>query len=51
LRRHDPVWDETLRTYLFTAGPITELEDAATTPDGARPDDLGLGSLSRSAAR
>jgi ferritin-like protein len=51
LRRNDPMWDQILRTYLFTDGPITELEDAATLPDGARPDDLGLGALPRSAAR
>jgi hypothetical protein len=30
LRRNDPKWDEILRTYLFTEGPITEIEDAAT---------------------
>lgn len=29
LRRHDPVFDEELRTYLFTDGPITHLEEAA----------------------
>jgi uncharacterized protein len=30
LRRHDPVLDQHLRTYLFTEGDITELEDEAT---------------------
>lgn len=29
LRRHDPVWDKHLRTYLFTEGPITEIEHQA----------------------
>jgi uncharacterized protein len=28
-RRHDPVLDAHLRTYLFTEGPITELESEA----------------------
>ncbi|HAS11879.1 MAG TPA: ferritin [Acidimicrobiaceae bacterium] len=27
LRRHDPGWDEQLRTYLFTDGPILDAED------------------------
>ena len=26
LRRHDPVLDRHLRTYLFTSGPVTEIE-------------------------
>jgi hypothetical protein len=30
LRRSDPGWDRILRTYLFTDGPITEIEDEAT---------------------
>jgi ferritin-like protein len=29
LRRRDPVLDQQLRTYLFTDGPITEVEEAA----------------------
>jgi ferritin-like protein len=29
LRRHDPVLDRHLRTYLFTEGPITEIEERA----------------------
>src|ERR1041385_4798790 len=28
LRRNMPKWDETLRTYLFTDAPITEVERA-----------------------
>jgi len=52
LRRRDPVLDRQLRTYLFTEGPITGLEDeeehggsgedaSATASDGS----LGIGSL------
>ncbi len=29
LRRHDPTLDEHMRTYLFTNGPITEIEARA----------------------
>lgn len=29
LRRNMPAWDEELKTYLFTEGPITELEEEA----------------------
>ncbi len=29
LRRNMPVWDEQLRTYLFTEGPITKIEEEA----------------------
>jgi uncharacterized protein len=29
LRRHDPVFDKQLRTYLFTDKPILEVEEAA----------------------
>ncbi len=36
LRRHDAVFDEELRTYLFTDGPITELEEDAMD-SGANP--------------
>jgi ferritin-like protein len=53
LRRRDPVFDQHLRTYLFTELPVTEVEVAASgaaegTPDGlSRPTDgsLGIGSL------
>lgn len=30
IRRHVPKFDEALKTYLFTTGEITELEEAAT---------------------
>ncbi len=29
LRRHDPVWDDVLRTYLFTEADIIEVEQQA----------------------
>ena len=52
LRRHDPVLDEHLRTYLFTTGSILEVEVAAEHDDGrdsgaTRSSDgsLGIGSL------
>jgi ferritin-like protein len=50
LRRNDPIWDEHLRTYLFTDGPITEVEEEANG-ESAAPRDLGLGNLTRSADR
>lgn len=42
IRRNVPKFDEALRTYLFTTGEITELEEAATggkegTAKGNRP--------------
>lgn len=42
LRRHDPSWDTHLRRYLFTDGPIVELEDAAT-PSSSAPSSEGSG--------
>jgi uncharacterized protein len=51
LRRRDPKLDEELRTYLFTEGPITEVETVAmgrTEAGGAHPTpdgSLGIGSL------
>jgi len=55
LRRNDPVWDQMLRTYLFTSAPITEVEEAETGgPGGVDPlpggqagasPSLGIGSL------
>ncbi|MFW6337988.1 MAG: hypothetical protein ACOC25_03605, partial [Alkalispirochaetaceae bacterium] len=51
LRRTMEGWDETLRTYLFTEGDITELEEEAMG-DGGRvrggtsdATGLGIGSL------
>ncbi len=53
LRRRMPEFDEKLRTYLFTAAPITEIEEAAE--GGAVPPSrgvsagggLGIGKLER----
>jgi ferritin-like protein len=51
LRRHDPVLDRHLRTYLFTSDPITEVEAEVEAQSGGEsssgPGDgsLGIGSL------
>jgi len=56
LRRHDPVLDTHLRTYLFTTEPVTEIEAEAEAGAGALAGDpadtssarggsLGIGSL------
>jgi hypothetical protein len=44
LRRNMPGWDEELRTYLFTEGDITELEDDEDEEgnDAANDGSLGL---------
>jgi ferritin-like protein len=44
LRRHDPVLDRHLRTYLFTEGEITEIEAEAEHGGDSGPGDLGVGS-------
>ena len=51
LRRNMEGWDETLRTYLFTEGDITELEEEAMGRNsgggesGGSAGGLGIGSL------
>ena len=49
LRRNDPKLHEHLKTFLFTDGPITQIEKAMTAgeEEGAAPSDgsLGIGSL------
>ncbi|MFO7882105.1 MAG: ferritin-like domain-containing protein [Kosmotogaceae bacterium] len=40
LRRNMPAWDEELKTYLFTEGSITELEE--NEEGEASGNDLGL---------
>jgi len=50
LRRHDPVLDRHMRTYLFTADPVTEVEHQAEEGGpgaavGADDGSLGIGSL------
>lgn len=49
LRRHDPVLDRHLRTYLFVGADILEVEEAAEHGGGSADDptnrSLGIGSL------
>ena len=46
LRRHDPVLDRHLRTYLFTSEPVTDVEaESETGNDAARSGSLDIGSL------
>ncbi|MGH9007929.1 MAG: encapsulin-associated ferritin-like protein [Acidimicrobiales bacterium] len=44
LRRHDPVLDKNLRTYLFTSAPVAEVEEDAMG-EGGSPAPSGSGSL------
>ena len=37
LRRHDPVLDQQMRTYLFTAKPVTDIEHGAEPTVTATP--------------
>ncbi|MBC8590921.1 ferritin-like domain-containing protein [Wansuia hejianensis] len=46
LRRNMDKWDEELRTYLFTEGPITELEEQAMAEnEGGKKSGLNIGDL------
>ena len=48
IRRHNPVFDTNLGTYLNSSGPITEVEKAAVSggeDTGATSSSLGIGSL------
>lgn len=45
LRRTMPGWDEELRTYLFTEGDITELEEGDDGEDEENDSSLGIGKL------
>jgi ferritin-like protein len=47
LRRHDPIFDQHLRTYLFTEGSIIEIEHEAEHEgdDASASPSLGIGSL------
>ena len=53
LRRHDPVLDQHLRTYLFTEGSITAVEQEADADNGSGggSGDLAIGSLREEAVR
>ena len=43
LRRVSPVFDEQLRTYLFTSAPITEVEEGAVEDGDDADGNQGLG--------
>jgi ferritin-like protein len=49
LRRNAPGFEEQMRTYLFSQGPITQVEEAAAggaaADGGAGDGSLGIGSL------
>ena len=49
LRRRDPVLDRHLRTYLFTDGPLEDIEEEAESQEsgagGQDPSGLGIGPL------
>lgn len=48
LRRRDPIFSRHLRTFLFTEGPITGIEQAMEAPEATTGSDdgsLGIGSL------
>jgi ferritin-like protein len=52
LRRNDPKFDQHLRTYLFTEGPITAIEAAAEAGAAEGPSgSLGIGSLRHDGAQ
>ena len=56
LRRRDPVWDEKLRTYMFTEGDIIGIEEAdtgsgASGATGETDGSLGIGSLREGGAQ
>jgi uncharacterized protein len=51
LRRHNPVIDEMLRTYLFTKGPITDVEAAGGGEAGQGDGSLGIGDLKAETGR
>ncbi|MCF8227686.1 MAG: ferritin-like domain-containing protein [Bacteroidales bacterium] len=44
LRRNMDAWDENLKTYLFTDGNITELEEGEEE-EGENESDLGIGKI------
>ncbi len=47
LRRNMPGWDKELRTYLFTEGDITELEEAAEGGGSVSSDSLKIGKIKK----
>ncbi len=51
LRRNMPGWDEELRTYIFSDGDITALEEGGEGEEGGAGDsgssDLGIGKIKK----
>lgn len=47
LRRNMPGWDEELRTYLFSEGNITELEEGEEGGATGSTQSLGLGKIKK----
>ncbi|WP_291855679.1 ferritin-like domain-containing protein [Marinilabilia sp.] len=47
LRRNMPGWDDELRTYLFTEGDVTELEDGEEESDEGGSDSLRIGKIEK----
>jgi ferritin-like protein len=45
MRRNMDGWDEKMRTYLFTEGEITELEDEAEDGNGSSTERLNIGKI------
>lgn len=45
LRRQNPVWDEMLRTFLFTTAKITEVEEEGEAEEGGEEAPASTGSL------
>lgn len=45
LRRNMDKWDEELRKYLFTTGPITEIEEGNGNGSSNEKSDLNIGDL------
>lgn len=47
LRRNMPGWDEELRTYLFSEGDITELEEGEEGGAAGSSDSLSIGKIKK----
>ncbi|MGQ1888897.1 encapsulin-associated ferritin-like protein [Thermophagus sp. OGC60D27] len=47
LRRNMPGWDEELRTYLFSEGDITELEEGESDGTNSSANSLGIGKIKK----
>ena len=47
LRRNMPGWDEELKTYLFSEGDVTELEEGGGEEGDSEASDLGIGKIKK----